>query len=100
MLDLLPVPERLEQAVGKAQRHDVLHRFLAEEMVDSIDLMLLQRFQDFGIESFGRSEVVTERLFDNDTTPLTAVFGCEPGGSERSDRRAEEAVGDRKIKQA
>ena len=43
VVDLLAVPQRLEQAVGEAQRHDVLHRFLAEEMVDPVDLMLLQR---------------------------------------------------------
>ena len=41
MVDLLPIPQRLEQTVGKAQRHDVLDRFLAEEMVDPVDLMLL-----------------------------------------------------------
>jgi hypothetical protein len=44
MLDLLPVPQWLEQTVGKPQRHDVLDRLLAEEMIDPIDLMLLQRF--------------------------------------------------------
>ena len=55
VVDLLSVPQRLEQAVGEAQRHNVLDRFLAEEMVDPIDLMLLQRFQDLGIERFGRS---------------------------------------------
>ena len=44
MLYLLPVPQRLEQTVGETQRHDVLDGFLAEEMVDPIDLVLLQRF--------------------------------------------------------
>jgi hypothetical protein len=29
--------------VGEAQHHNVLNRFLAEEMVDTVDLMLLQR---------------------------------------------------------
>jgi hypothetical protein len=50
---MLAIPQRLEQAVGKAQRHDVLDRLLAEEMVHSIDLMLLQRLQDRGVERLG-----------------------------------------------
>ncbi len=46
VVDVLAIPQRLEQAAGKAQRHDVLDRLLAEEMVHPIDLMLLQRLQD------------------------------------------------------
>ena len=42
MVDVLAIPQRLEQAVGEAQRHDILHRFLAEEMIDSVDLVFLQ----------------------------------------------------------
>ena len=37
-------------AVGEAERHDVLDRFLAEEMVDPEDLVLLQRPQDCGVQ--------------------------------------------------
>ena len=69
MVDLLAIPQRLEQAVGETQRHDVLHRFLAEEMIDPVNLMLLQCLQDLGIEGLGRSEVVAERLFDDDPAP-------------------------------
>ena len=42
VIDMLTVPQRLEHAVGEAQRHDVLDRLLAEEMIDPVDLMLLQ----------------------------------------------------------
>ena len=74
VIDLLPVPQRLEQAVGETQRHDVLDRFLAEEMIDPVDLMLLQRFQDLGIERLGRSQIVAERLFDDDPAPLAVTL--------------------------
>ena len=94
------VPQRLEQAVGEAQRHDVLHRFLAEEMVDPVDLMLLQRLQDLGIERLGRRQIVAERLFDDDPAPLAVVLRHQARGSKRGDRRAEEAVGDGEIEQA
>ena len=41
VVDAVAVPHRLEHPVGEAQRHDVLHRLLAEEMIDAVDLMLL-----------------------------------------------------------
>ena len=71
---MLSIPQWFEQAVGKAQRHDVLDRLLAEEMVHSIDLMLLQRLQDRGVERLGRGQVMPERLLDDDAPPLTALF--------------------------
>ena len=40
VVDVVAVPQRLEDAVGKAQHHDVLDRLLAEEMVHPIDLRL------------------------------------------------------------
>ena len=39
MVDMVAVPERLEDAVGEAQHQDVLDRFLAEEVIDPIDLV-------------------------------------------------------------
>jgi hypothetical protein len=38
MVDVGPVPDRLEQRVGKAQGQEVLDRFLAEIMIDPVDL--------------------------------------------------------------
>ena len=35
VIDMRVVPQRLEQGVGEAQRHQVLHRLLAEIMVDA-----------------------------------------------------------------
>ena len=100
MVDVLAIPQRLEQAVGEAQRHDVLDRFLAEEMVDPIDLMLLQRLQDLGIERLGRRQIVAERLLDHDPAPLAVVFRHQARGAEPGDRHAEEAIGDGEIEEA
>ena len=69
-------------------------------MVDPIDLMLLQRFQDLGVERFGRSEVVTEGLFDDDPAPLAVTLSRKARGSKRGNRRTKETVGDREIEQS
>ena len=96
---MLAVPQRLEQAIGEAQRHDVLHRLLAEEMVDPIDLVLLQRLQDLGIERLGRGEVVAERLFDHHPAPLAVCFRHQPGATEPGNRHGEETVGDGEVEE-
>ena len=41
VVDEVSVPDRLEQAVGEAERQDVLRGLLAEEVVDAEDLPLL-----------------------------------------------------------
>ena len=54
MVDMVAVPQRLEDAVGEAQHHDVLHRLLAEEMIHAIDLRLGQHPENAGIQGAGR----------------------------------------------
>ena len=43
VVDVLPVPQRLEDAVGEAEDEQVLDRLLAEVVVDAIDLLLDER---------------------------------------------------------
>ena len=43
VIDVIAVPDRLEHAVGEAQHQDVLDRFLAEIMIDPVDLMFVHR---------------------------------------------------------
>ena len=40
MIDVVPVPERLEDPVGEAEDQEVLDRLLAEVVVDAVDLLL------------------------------------------------------------
>ena len=48
-------------------------------MIDAINLMFFERFQDIGIERFGRGEIVPKGLFDNDAAPLVIRFGGKTG---------------------
>ena len=68
-------------------------------MIDPVDLMLLQCFQDLGIQGLGRRQIVAEGLFDHHPAPLAVLFGYKTGGTKVRDRRCEEAVGDGKIEQ-
>ena len=69
MIDVIAIPDRLEHAVGEAQHQDVLDRFLAEIMIDPIDLVFVNDFQQFGIQGLGGGEVGAERLFDHQPPP-------------------------------
>ena len=68
-------------------------------MVDPVNLVLLQRVQDLGVECLGRGEVVAKRFFDHHAPPLPVAFLGEAGRREPGDGRAEEAVRDGEIEQ-
>ena len=50
MVDVSAIPDRLEHAVGEAEHQNVLHRFLAEIMIDAINLMFFRRLQQLRIQ--------------------------------------------------
>ena len=41
-LDVVAIPERLEDTISKTQSHDILHRLLSEEVIDTIELMFVE----------------------------------------------------------
>ena len=42
MIDVVAIPQRLEHRIGKAKYENVLHRFLAEIMIDAIRLRFIK----------------------------------------------------------
>jgi len=42
MVDVVAVPERLEDGIGEAKDHDVLHGLFAQVVVEAVDLPLLE----------------------------------------------------------
>ncbi|MCW0416748.1 hypothetical protein NB689_002502 [Xanthomonas sacchari] len=92
MVDAVAVPHRLEQAVGEAEGEDVLHRFLAEEMVDAEHLVLVQHAADDGVELACALQVVAERLLHDHPAPAAAgALLDQPGRPQLFDHRREEA---------
>ena len=67
MIDIFVVPDRLKNAVGKPQDHDVLDRFLAQIMVDPEDLGLVKDLSDDRINLPGRLKVSPDGLLHNDS---------------------------------
>ena len=65
VVDELAVPDRLEDPVREAQREQVLHRLLAEVVVDAEDLALAEVLADQRVELLGRGQVVAEGLLDD-----------------------------------
>src|SRR5260221_589797 len=74
VVDVLAVPDRLEDAVREAQHEDVLDGLLAEVVVDAKDLVLRERALQLLVEADGAREVVAERLLDHD--PRVHVLGA------------------------
>ena len=80
VIDVLPVPQRLEDPVREAEDEQVLHGLLAEVVVDAIDLLLDEGRMQALVELARGCQVAPERLLDDH-----AHEG--PGCLCRSDRR-------------
>ena len=55
VVDVLAVPERLEEAVGEAEDEEVLDRLLAEVVIDAEDLRLVEGLADGVVQRPSRS---------------------------------------------
>ena len=66
VVDVAPVPDRLEEGIGKAERQDVLHRLLAEVVVDPVDLGLVEEGGENLVQGPGGFQVPPEGLFHHD----------------------------------
>ncbi len=99
VVDVQPVPQRLEDAVGEARDHDVADRLLSQEMVDAIDLLLGQAAQDAVVQRLGRSEVGAEGLFDDDATEAALRLLRQARRRQPFDDLAKEPRSHRQIEQ-
>ena len=66
VIDVGGVPQRFVERVGETQRHQVLHRFLAEIVIDAEDLVLFEDLADLVVQRPGRVQVAADRLFHHD----------------------------------
>ena len=86
MVDVAPVPERLEDPVAEPEDEQVADGLLAEVVVDPVDLRLAEDLADLAVEPDRRVEVPPERLLDDDPAPAAAVdLVVEPDPPELAD---------------
>ncbi|CAB4932763.1 unannotated protein [freshwater metagenome] len=77
VIDEVAVPDRLEQPVGETERQDVLRRFLAEEVIDSIDLFFVEGLVQASVQVDCALQIGSERLLHDDARSLDQVCGGE-----------------------
>src|SRR5579863_1342834 len=69
MIDVAAVPYWLENTIGEAEHKNVLHCFLTQIMIDTIDLFFPKDLCHLTVELTRRGKIVSKGLFDNDTRP-------------------------------
>ena len=70
VVDVVAVPDGLEEAVGEAEGQDVLGRLLAEEVVDAEDLLLVEDRVQHVVERHRAGQVGAEGLLHDHARPL------------------------------
>jgi hypothetical protein len=75
MVDLAVAPHRLEQGVGEAQGHEVLHGFLAQVVVDAEHLGLVEHCADRFVDRGGRLQRMADGLFQHDARLVVGQAG-------------------------
>ena len=79
VVDVVGVPDGLVELVREPQRQDVLHRLLAEVVVDAEHRVGREHRGDDVVQLARRLQVAAERLLDDDATPLVvALLGRGP----------------------
>jgi hypothetical protein len=106
VVDVLPVPDRVEEAVGEAEGEDVLDRLFPEVVVDPVDLALREHRRHLGDQFLGAAEIMADRLLDHQPVPALGrllVVGLSlqhAGGRKPADDRREEVRRGRQVKEA
>src|SRR5437016_5311973 len=77
-LDVMAVPHRLQEGVRETEEQEILHRLLAEIVVDAEDALLIEYLMQRRVERPRTREVVSEWLFHHDARGVCAPRGAEP----------------------
>src|SRR5258708_38467874 len=74
VVDVVAIPEGIDDVVRKAEDHDVLDGFFAEVMVDAADLLFGQDFLEMVVELNGGLQIMTEWSINDDARPLAGFI--------------------------
>ena len=95
VIDVLRIPQRLEQDIGEPYRHQVLDGFLAQVMVDAIDLLFPEMAGQRGVQRARGFQIAAKGLFNHDAAVLVrdAMAGKAAGDITKQRRRDREVEG-------
>ncbi len=79
VVDVFPVPQRLENGVGKAEDEDILDGLFAQIVIDAVNLIFLENPAQITVEFAGGVQVLAEGFFDDD--PGIAVAFVQPSAT-------------------
>src|SRR5262249_43746774 len=75
-LDLIAVPERLEERIREAEEHHVMDGSFSQIMIDAEDVLLVESAEQNLVKCLRRGQVVAEGLFDDDAGAASTIrFG-------------------------
>ena len=69
VIHVAPVPDGLEDGIGEAEEQDVLRRFLAQVVVDAVDLAFIKYRMQHLVQLTGGSEIIAKGFLDDDPAP-------------------------------
>src|SRR5712691_5994003 len=99
VVDVLPVPKRFEDAVGKTKDQQVLHRLFSEIMIYAKDLLLFKNLGELLVEGARAFEVMAKRFLDDDARPALVFGPREIGLTKLTGNQAEIVRRSSQIKQ-
>ncbi len=85
VVDVLARPDGLEDAVREAQHEDVLHRFLAQVVIDAEHLVFAEDLLNDARELHRALEIVAIRLLHDDARP--SALAAQAVGTDRAEDR-------------
>src|SRR5215831_16677364 len=71
--DVVAIPERFQERIGEAKDEQVVHRPLAQVMVDAEDRLLVEGAEQRAVERLRRKAIMTERFFNDDASAVRAA---------------------------
>ncbi len=76
--DVVAIPDRFQERIGKAEVEDVHDRLLPQEMIDPEDRVLGEHRPRDGVEFARGGQIAAERLFDDDPRVVRQTGSADP----------------------
>src|ERR1700722_6587300 len=97
VVDIVGIPDRVEQLVGESHREDVLHRLFTQVVVNAEHRLLGKDAVDHVVQLACTVQIVAERLLDDHPAPAAILGLGQPGGVQLLAHRGKALRRDRKV---